>query len=321
MDFQRVLITGCGGMLGNAIYPYFRERYKDVLATDIQIEKDETNWLSYLDARDEQAMRKAFADFKPDLVLHLAALVDVERCELDPQESKLSNAETTRIAATLAKQHDAVLVYISTGGVFDGTKVGLYTEDDRPNPIMVYGADKLGGELNVRNAGGRHYVIRPGWMVGGGPRNDHKFVYMILEQLAAGAKTIYGVTDKTGTPTYTHDFARNLFALLSRDAFGTYHMVCKGTGTRFDVAKEIVQICGYETEVKPVDSSFFAERFFVKRPDSEMLFNQGLERLGINIMRDWRVALREYLQRDYVGFLAKGGNHDSEGLGQGRKTA
>jgi dTDP-4-dehydrorhamnose reductase len=144
---------------------------------------------------------------------------------------------------------------------------------------------------------------------------------MILEQLAAGAKTIYGVTDKSGTPTYTHDFARNLFALLSRDIYGTYHMVCKGTGTRFDVAKEIVEICGYETEVKPVDSSFFAERFFVKRPASEMLFNQGLERLGINLMRDWRVALREYLKRDYVEFLAKRGNHDGEGLGQGRKTA
>jgi dTDP-4-dehydrorhamnose reductase len=308
MDFQRVLITGCGGMLGNAIYPYFKARYKNVLATDIQIEEDETSWLSYLDARDEQAMRQTFADFKPDLVLHLAALVDVERCEVEPKESRISNAETARIAATLAKQHDATLVYISTGGVFDGTKIGHYTEDDKPNPIMVYGADKLGGEVHVRNVGGRHYVIRPGWMVGGGPRNDHKFVYMIVEQLAGGAKTIYGVTDKVGTPTYTHDFARNLFELLSRDAFGTYHMVCKGSGTRFEVAKAIVEICGYNAEVKPVDSSFFAERFFVKRPASEMLFNQGLERLGINLMRDWRVALREYLQRDYAEFLAKSGH-------------
>jgi len=305
MDFQRVLITGSGGMLGNAIYPYFKERCPQVLATDIQIEADEREWLKYLDARDEGAMRKAFADFKPDLVLHLAALVDVEQCELRPDDAEVSNAVTAKIAAELAAEYDATLVYISTGGVFDGTKEGHYTEDDKPNPIMVYGATKLGGEVHVRNAGGKSYVLRPGWMVGGGPRNDHKFVYMILDQLTSGAPAIYAVTDKVGTPTYTHDFAMNLFALLERKAYGTYHMVCKGTGTRFDVAKEIVDICGYNTDVKPVDSSFFSERFFAPRPRSEMLFNQGLERLNINLMRDWRVALREYIHRDYAHVVRK----------------
>jgi len=289
-------------MLGNAIYPYFKQRCQRVLATDIQIEPDEESWLTYLDARDDEAMRRMFSEFRPDLVLHLAALVDVEQCELRPHDAEVSNATTAKIAANLSAEYGATLVYISTGGVFDGTKEGYYTEEDQPNPIMVYGATKLDGEVHVRNAGGRHYVIRPGWMVGGGPRNDHKFVYMILDQLAEGARTIYGVTDKFGTPTYTHDFAMNLFALLDRRAFGTYHMVCKGTGTRFDVAKEIVDICGYDddVEVKEVDSSFFAKRFFVPRPRSEMLYNQGLANLNINFMRDWRVALREYIERDYA---------------------
>lgn len=305
MDFQRVLITGSGGMLGNAIYPYFKERCQKVLATDIQIEEDERGWLEYLDARDEAAMRQTFVEFKPDLVLHLAALVDVEQCELHPDDAEISNAGTAKIAAQLAAEIGATLVYISTGGVFDGTKEGHYTEDDQPNPIMVYGATKFGGEVHVRNTGGRYYILRPGWMVGGGPRNDHKFVFMILDQLASGASTIYAVTDKIGTPTYTHDFAMNLFALLERKAYGTYHMVCKGFGTRFDVAKEIVDICGYDTEIRPVDSSFFAERFFAPRPRSEMLFNQGLERLNINLMRDWRVALREYINRDYAHVVRK----------------
>jgi dTDP-4-dehydrorhamnose reductase len=292
-------------MLGNAIYPYFKQRCSAVLATDIQIEPDEQGWLSYLDARDEAQMRRAFAEFKPDLVLHLAALVDVEQCEVRPHDAAVSNATTAKIAADLAAESGATIVYISTGGVFDGTNEGYYTEADKPNPIMVYGATKLDGEVHVRTAGGPHYVIRPGWMVGGGQRNDHKFVYMILDQLTKGARTIYGVTDKFGTPTYTHDFAMNLFALLERKAFGTYHMVCKGTGTRFDVAKEIVDICGYDAEVKPVDSSFFSERFFVPRPRSEMLYNQALANLNINLMRDWRVALREYIERDYSHVVRK----------------
>ena len=301
MKHQRVLITGCGGMLGNAIYPYFKARCPNTMATDIQIEDDEHGWLTYLDARDEAAMTEACRSFQPDLIVHLAALVDVEQCEERPDDARVSNAETARIAAELAKKHDATLVYISTGGVFDGAKGDYYTEEDTPNPIMVYGATKLDGEHEVARVGGKVFTLRPGWMVGGGPRNDHKFVSFICNQLMGGAKTIYGVTDKVGTPTYTHDFAMNLFALLEREEYGTYHMVCRGSGTRFEVAKEIVKICGYsDVEVKPVDSSHFEKEFWVPRPDCEMLRNQGLERLGINLMRDWRVAIAEYIRRDYA---------------------
>jgi dTDP-4-dehydrorhamnose reductase len=302
MDHQRVLITGCGGMLGNAIYPYFRARVPNLLATDIQIEPDERDWLTYVDARDPVAMAKAFDVFKPDLVLHLAALVDVEECEAKPEAAKESNVAATRITAELSAKHNADLVYISTGGVFDGSKGNYYTEDDAPKPIMIYGATKLDGEHEVRKIHPKSYVVRAGWMVGGGPRNDHKFVSFICDQLASGARVIYGVTDKVGTPTYTHDFAMNLFALLGRKAYGTYHMVCRGSGTRFDVAKEIVRICGYdnEVEVKPVSSSHFDKQFWVRRPDCEMLRNTRLEALGINLMRDWRVALAEYLRRDYA---------------------
>ena len=158
MDHQRVLITGCGGMLGNAIYPYFRDRCSHVLATDIQIEPDEQNWLSYLDARDPVGMAKAFADFKPDLVLHLAALVDVEICEQMPDAAKVSNADTAQIAAELCAKHNTTLVYISTGGIFDGSKGDYYVEDDVPNPIMVYGATKLDGEHEVRKAHQKAYI-------------------------------------------------------------------------------------------------------------------------------------------------------------------
>ncbi len=159
-------------MLGNAIYPYFKARCANVLATDIEIEPDETGWLSYLDARDAKAMRAAFESFKPDLVLHLAALVDVEECEKRPVDAAENPApRPPEIAAGLAAEYKADLVYISTGGVFDGTKTdGYYTEADKPNPIMVYGAEKLAGEVHTRALVPNHYILRAGWMVGGGPR-------------------------------------------------------------------------------------------------------------------------------------------------------
>jgi dTDP-4-dehydrorhamnose reductase len=308
MPHERVLITGCGGMLGSAIYPYFNERCSAVLATDIQVDEDEQDWLSYLDARDETAMRKICAEFKPDLLLHLAAMTDLEECELRPKEAEEHCALTTKIATECAATYGATLVYVSTAGVFDGAKPdGVYSEDDAPNPIMVYGRAKLGGERHVQEIGGRSYIVRAGWMVGGGVRNDHKFVRHIVDQLQEGARIIYAVNDRLGTPTYTHDFAMNLFELLERKSYGTYHMACQGNGSRFDVAREIVRhSCpANSVEVKAVDSNFFRKRYFAPRPRSEMLINKRLDELKINKMRRWDVALGEYLLKEYRHLFPK----------------
>jgi dTDP-4-dehydrorhamnose reductase len=147
-------------------------------------------------------------------------------------------------------------------------------------------------------------------MVGGGPAKDHKFVYKILEQIETERRRIYAVDDKWGTPTYTHDFATNLFALLERQHYGTYHMVCEGYGTRFDVAKEIVSVCGRnDVKVEPVDSSFFREDYPAPRPRSEMLRNENLERLGLNWMRPWQEALRDYIETEYPELIARTHSH------------
>ena len=118
----------------------------------------------------------------PDQVRHEIAN-KIENAQA-PDEPAVRRADDYCIAAELAAEHDATMVYISTGGVFDGTKEeGYYTEADKPNPIMVYGATKLTGEVHTRALVPKHYILRPGWMVGGGPRNDHKFVKMIVDAI------------------------------------------------------------------------------------------------------------------------------------------
>jgi dTDP-4-dehydrorhamnose reductase len=295
---ETVLITGCGGMLGSAVYPYFEARYAEVLATDRDV--DET-WLETLDVRDSVRLKEVFEHLQPDLVLHLAAETNLEWCEENPTAAAEVNAHASRKVAELAEAYGSTLVYVSTAGVFDGGKEGFYTEADVPNPLMVYGQTKLDGEQYVRETCTRHYIVRAGWMVGGGYRKDHKFVFRILDQLAQGRKTIYAVQDKFGTPTYTRDFAHNLFALLDRRAYGLYHMVCEGSGSRYDVACELVRSCGLdEVEVVPVGSEFFREEFPAPRPRSEMMRNVALEGLGLNLMRPWQDALRDYLMREYL---------------------
>jgi len=302
MHSSRVLITGCGGMLGHAVYPYFAQRCENVLATD-RIAGEP--WLRQLDVRDLSRMQATFASFRPQLVLHLAAETDLEFCETHPEMAKATNDRGTRTVAELCERTGATLVYISTAGVFDGEKEGFYTEQDSPNPIMVYGQTKLAGEEHAHRCG-RHYVIRAGWMIGGGLSKDHKFVSKIVAQIFAGKKIICAVSDKWGTPTYTQDFAMNMFRLLQTEQYGTYHMVCEGAGTRYDVAVQIVDLLTDNgTQVRAVDSGFFQDVYFAPRPRSEMLLNANLRRMGLNLMRHWKDAMRDYIEAEFAAEAAR----------------
>lgn len=322
--FPKVLITGCAGMLGQAIYPYFAARCSNVLATDRVVNEP---WLQELDILHAERLRDVFEQFRPNLVLHLAAETGLEFCETHPDLAEATNSHATRDVAELCESTGTTLVYISTAGVFDGEKDGFYTEDDVPNPIMVYGRTKLGGEHHARQCT-RSYVVRAGWMVGGGPGKDHKFVSKILAQVLDDVPVIHAVRDKWGTPTYTRHFSANLFRLLHTDAYGTYHMVCEGSGTRYDVAVELVQILGRnDIAVRPVDSCFFQEEYFAPRPRSEMLMNANLRRMNLNLMGHWKDALREYVHHDYASTFARASpdaaraSCPSPQLGDGRTSA
>ena len=293
-------------MLGDAVYPYFASRSEDVLATDKELTED---WLELLDVRDEDRLSSVFREFKPDLVLHLAAETSLEYCETNPDIANYTNALATRSVARLCEERGAKLVYISTAGVFDGEKSGYYTEEDQPNPIMVYGQTKYDGEILAKKYCSRTFIVRAGWMMGGGRKKEKKFIYKVLQQIKEGRNEIFAVDDRWGTPTYTHDFAANLHLLVQTEKYGTYHMVCEGKGTRYDVAAEILKICQRpDIKLTPVSSEFFKEEYFVERPVSEMMINANLRALGLNRTRPWSVALRDYIGNyfsDHIGVSAE----------------
>src|SRR5207245_8899655 len=136
-------------------------------------------------------------------------------------------------------------------------KTEAYTEEDPAIPINAYGATKLDGERFVQEMLDRSYVVRAGWMVGGGDR-DHKFVAKILHQIEDGATTLYAVNDKWGTPTYAPDFSRCFARVIATDEYGLYHMACRGSGTRYDVAKKMLEVLGRDdVDLLPVGSEYF----------------------------------------------------------------
>ena len=290
---MNVLITGCGGMLGSAVLPAFLKAGHSVTATDLVPRPG----IEYLDVRHPGAVRRMVAKVDPGLILHLAAETDLEKCEEDRDHAFLTNAVGTQNVVLAAG--DIPVVYISTAGVFDGRKHDPYDEFDRPNPINVYGASKYAGEEAVAGLK-RHFIVRAGWMIGGGER-DHKFVAKIRSQLDAGAGIIRAVDDKWGTPTYTEDFAANLLALIETPLYGLYHMTCHGKATRYDVACEIVSCLGSDAAVVRESSDRFRFEYFAPRPRSEAMRNYMLDARGLDQMRPWQEALRAYLSSSSEG--------------------
>jgi dTDP-4-dehydrorhamnose reductase len=289
----RVFITGCGGMLGQAVYRQFADRCQ-VLATDIDLNEP---WLEYADVTNYEKTAQIAAKFKPQVIINLAALTDLEYCENNVDETWRINALGAENMALIAQKLNAVHVYISTAGIFDGQQE-FYNDFDRPNPLSIYAKAKYHGETAVERMLDKYYVFRAGWMMGGGIKKDKKFINKIYKQIIAGTQTLNVVNDKLGTPTYTVNFAESMFRILQTDMFGLYNMVCGGSCSRYDVAKEFISLLGIQEQVSlyVVDSDFFKKEYFAPRPVSEKLVNLKLESRGINFMRDWRECLKDYSQ-------------------------
>jgi len=296
----RIYIAGCGGMLGEAFHEEF-SRLAELKCTDIDVNDV---WLDYLDFRDLEAYRLDVHEFRPDCLFHLGALTDLEYCETHPEETYATNAMSVENAVYIANELDIPLLYIGTAGIFDGRQE-VYDDWDAPNPLGAYARAKWAGERFVAEHARRHLICRAGWMMGGGPRKDKKFIQKIMVQLREGETELNIVDDKLGTPTYTRDFAHNVRILLERQCWGLYNMVCQGMTGRLEVAQELAAELGLDdvVSVHPVGSDHFAATYFAPRPACERLLNRKLALRGLDLMRPWREALSEYLRTDYAGYV------------------
>jgi dTDP-4-dehydrorhamnose reductase len=297
---EKIYIAGCGGMLGEAFYHCFRKDY-EIKCTDIDVNE---KWLTDLDFRDQDKYQKDVFNFQPDYLFHLGAFTDLEFCEANPDETYKTNTIAVENAVFIANELNIPLLYISTAGIFDGSKE-FYDDWDSPNPLGVYARSKYMGELFVKENVDKHLICRAGWMMGGGPQKDKKFINKIMKQLKSGIKELNIVNDKFGTPTYTHDFADNVKQLIKSDRWGLYNMVCKGQTSRIEVSIELLKILGLNNKIKinPVSSEHFIEEYSAPRPGSERLINKKLDLINLNTMRDWKVALKEYISNYYSDFI------------------
>jgi dTDP-4-dehydrorhamnose reductase len=297
---KKIYMAGCGGMLGEAFYHQFKDSYS-LKCTDKYVNAE---WLEFLDFRDSEAYERDVVAFAPDYLFHLGAYTDLEFCEQNADDTYLTNTLSVEFAVSLANKLNIPILYISTAGIFDGNK-NLYDDWDTPNPLGVYARSKYMGERFVVENANRFLVCRAGWMMGAGPAKDKKFIQKLMAQIKNGKKELFIVDDKDGTPTYTHDFAKNTRALLEKEMWGLYNMVCGGQTSRLEVANELLSILGLQEKIKlnVVDSSYFKDVYFAERPASERLDNRKLRLRNLNLMRDWKIALHEYINSYYKEYL------------------
>ena len=293
MPDNRMLVTGSSGMVGSYVPKMFGEL--DLMLTDIMDAPYQ------LDITNKSAVRDVVGDFRPSSVLHLGAATDVDRCEEEPDWAYQTNAVGTENVVRACIEFEAQLIYVSTAAVFWGDKSKPYTEYDEPRPANTYGRSKLAGERYVASMLRRHYIVRAGWMIGGG-RKDKKFVGKIAQLINEGRQDLKAVDDKIGTPTYAKDLLEGIGKLVDTGCYGLYHMGNEGVCSRYAIAVAIKDILERsDISILPVDSLQFP--LPAPRGQSEGMRNMKLDLMGIHQMRSWQDALRVYVLEELMPAL------------------
>ncbi|MDO8658550.1 MAG: NAD(P)-dependent oxidoreductase [Candidatus Levybacteria bacterium] len=282
MNKIKILITGSKGTLGSYVSKIFKDKKYELLLTS-RMDFDITN---------KSQIEKYMLKTCPDFVIHLAAKTNVDECERDSQNALLVNTTATEHIAQACKKIGSKLIFISTTAVFDGKKKG-YTESDIPGPINTYGKTKLMAEEKIKEILKYYYIIRAGWMIGGG-NHEKKFVSYIIKQL--NQKEIKVVNDKYGTITYAKELVEFIKKIIEgKFIFGLYHFGSSGICSRFDIAKRIIKILEKDNKIVPVLSKEFEHMFYAKRPKYEVLKSKK-----IPFVSTWKKSLENYLRYEII---------------------
>ena len=281
---KRYLITGSKGQLG---YDIARELVERGESNILAIDKDE------MDITDSEQVMKVVKEFNPDVIFHCAAWTAVDKAEEIEDVVNLVNVVGTKNITDASISVGAKLVYISTDYVFDGTKDGLYTVDDKPNPMSVYGRTKFLGEEEVKH-NPNHFIARISWAFG---INGKNFVRTMLE-LSDKYDKLNVVDDQFGSPTYTFDLARLLVEMVQTDKYGIYHVNNDGYCSWAEFAEYIMKSNGKNTVINPVSTEEYYEgkdmSKIAYRPRNSKLDRSALVDNGFYILPDWKDATDRY---------------------------
>jgi dTDP-4-dehydrorhamnose reductase len=275
---MKVAVTGSSGLLGSALAEVFSKRHEVLRISRAQADI----------SRAEQ-VQAALAGFRPEIVIHSAAVRDPDRCELEPELATAVNVEGTRNLVRAAGAVGAAVAYISTDAVFDGKKTVPYTEDDAPAPLSFYGRTKLLGEQAVQPLE-RHWIFRMPVLFGPGPNSS----------LGAGLRALREerefttASDQVGCAAHTEDAARKILELIEARAYGLFHLANQGAVSRLELAQRAAELAGLDA-ARITGKTMEQMQRPGPRPKYLVMEMAALKKRGFALPRSWEDALAEYV--------------------------
>ena len=275
---MKVLITGSSGQLGTMLQSKLTGQ--ELALVD----------LPEVDICDREQIFSIVNSFQPELIIHCAAYTNVDGCVSSPELAYRVNSLGTQNVALACHDTGAAMVHLSTNEVFAGDRPEGYEEWMMPDPQNIYGRTKAAGEHHLRSILQRFYIVRTAWLYAPGGRN---FIHAILRKAQQGGR-LRVVADEIGNPTSAKDLAEAIVKLINTDQYGTYHLVNEGACSRFEFARQVLQLgSNHNVEVVPIMSSDYKRAS--TPPPYGALNNICGSAIGIKL-RPWRDALAEYIK-------------------------
>jgi len=276
---MKIMVTGAAGMLGRTLMRTLEKEHYECLGVD----------LADFDLTNLHDTQQAVDQFAPDLIIHGAAMTQVDLCETECDLAWRVNVIGSAHAAIAAYRAGARIIALSTDYVFPGTSDRPYNEWDATDPASVYGQTKCAGEDAIRAHNPDHAICRISWLYGqGGP----SFVHTILRLARETEKPLKIVADQIGNPTSCDAVADALLNIVKDNIPGTIHLTCEGETSWKGLAEKILQINGLDTEVLPCTTAEFPRP--APRPANSRLEKMALRLHGLSPMPDWEDALQHF---------------------------
>lgn len=280
---KTILVTGANGQLGQEMRRVAKASNDCYIFTDV----------AELDITDYEAIENLVKSRKVQIIINCAAYTNVDKAEDDRELANLLNNTAAGYLAKAARKANAILIHISTDYVFDGNAHTPYIEEDKTNPIGVYGQTKLEGEKSVTSSACQYIILRTSWLYSQWGSNFVK----TMQKLTAERDSLSVIFDQIGTPTYAGDLADAVGMIVATDQLnkcGIYHYSNEGVCSWYDFAHEICKQSGHTCDIAPIHSDEYPSK--VTRPHYSVLDKTRFKRTFRISIPHWAEGLNKVIK-------------------------
>jgi dTDP-4-dehydrorhamnose reductase len=284
MEKMKILVTGANGLLGQTLVKQLLEKEYEVVATGrgadrLAVTPSAPTYYKSIDITDGPAIEQFILEHKPDVIVHAAAMTQVDQCELHKQECYNINVTATRFIIDAAKAIGARFIFISTDFIFDGND-GPYKEDAEPAPLNYYGSTKMVAEKAVMESGLDYAIARTILVYGVVPATGRTNIIGFVRQNLEANQPIKMVTDQVRTPTFVDDLAHGIILIIEKNGRGIYHLSGEQSMTPYDIAIETARYFGLNEALIAKSTSEDIKQPAVRPPKTGFDISKAKKELG-----------------------------------------